>query len=77
MKTGATIHTMNGLNMYPRKISADAAPPKTMGYWENQHLKRGLKADGMPFNVAEEDAAKVASHRKVDPGSSGGGSPLV
>jgi len=72
MKTGATIHTMNGLNMYPRKIDADSPPPKTSGWWEEQHLKRGLKANGMPFGVDDEVEAP-----KVDPGSSGGGVPLV
>ena len=45
MKTGATIHTMNGLNMYLEKSSG---VPRTSGYWEMQHLKRGLSATGMP-----------------------------
>ena len=42
MRTGATIHTMNGLNMNVRKLSKDAEPPATDGWWEKQHLKRGL-----------------------------------
>lgn len=44
MKTGATIHTMNGLNMFVKKSSGI---PST-GYWENEHLKRGFSATGMP-----------------------------
>ncbi|KAL7558028.1 hypothetical protein ACA910_016479 [Epithemia clementina (nom. ined.)] len=87
MKTGATIHTMNGLMMHVKK----AKPPTTthhhqhhhkveqsssmddndatmtmvngdhstttttssstsMGWWEMQHLKRGLSASGRPFD---------------------------
>jgi hypothetical protein len=39
MKTGATIHTMNGLNIYSQKISKDADPPKADRWWEKQHLR--------------------------------------
>lgn len=46
MKTGATIHTMNGLNMYPRESSG---VPETNGWWELQHLKKGMSATGMPI----------------------------
>lgn len=45
MKTGATIHTMNGLNMKVKK--ADGIP-KTDGWWSEQHLSRGLSATGLP-----------------------------
>ena len=48
MKTGATIHTMNGLNMNIRKLDRTLPAPETSGWWEQQHLKRGLKADGTP-----------------------------
>ena len=47
MKTGATIHTMNGLNMNIRKADRAAPPPTSNGWWEKQHLKRGLLANGM------------------------------
>lgn len=50
MKTGATIHTMNGLNMKVRKLSKDT-DIKPTGYWEQQHLKRGLSATGRPFST--------------------------
>ena len=62
MKTGATIHTMNGLQMRVSKVvpttSTSTAPnennngavPKTDGWWEMQHLKRGLNANGRPFD---------------------------
>ena len=46
MKTGATIHTMNGLNMAVHK-SEDI--PETNGWWEMQHLKRGLSGSGKPI----------------------------
>lgn len=36
MKTGATIHTMNGLNM---KVKKAAEIPKSSGWWESQILK--------------------------------------
>jgi cytochrome P450 len=75
MKTGATIHTMNGLNMYPRKISKDADPPKTDGWWENQHLKRGLSENGRPYPT-EEDAVwqttEKTAGRNHSPGDTGG-----
>ena len=50
MKTGATIHTMNGLNMKVRKLSKDTEIKPT-GYWEQQHLKRGLSATGRPYST--------------------------
>jgi hypothetical protein len=54
MQTGATIHTMNGLKMYPKKVTKDDKVPATSGWWEKQHLKRGLSATGMPFKSTEE-----------------------
>lgn len=74
MKTGATIHTMNGLNMYPRKLSKDADPPKTDGWWKKQHLKRGLDENGRPYPT-EEDAVWQTSEKAAerdDIGGSGG-----
>jgi len=56
MKTGATIHTMNGLMMRAKRVAKDAAPPKSDGWWEMQHLKRGLNASGRLYST-EEDAA--------------------
>jgi len=46
MKTGATIHTMNGLNMHVRPLDTSLPPPKTNGWWEQQHLQRGLGPNG-------------------------------
>lgn len=45
MKTGATIHTMNGLNMYVKKSEG---VPETNNWWEKEHLRRGMSASGMP-----------------------------
>lgn len=45
MKTGATIHTMNGLNMYVKKSEG---VPETTNWWEKEHLRRGMSASGMP-----------------------------
>ena len=54
MKTGATIHTMNGLMMKVRRIDSDVTPiPSSDGWWEMQHLKRGLHATGRPFGKAD------------------------
>ena len=47
MRTGATIHTMNGLNMHVKRAEGI---PETNGWWELQHLKRGLSATGMPLS---------------------------
>lgn len=71
MKTGATIHTMNGLNMYPRKLSKDADPPKTDGWWKKQHLKRGLDENGRPYPT-EEDAVWQTSEKAAERDNIGG-----
>ena len=63
MKTGATIHTMNGLNMKLRKVSSDDPVPTSDGWWEQQHLKRGLRETGRPYS-SEEDAAWLSSEHK-------------
>ena len=66
MKTGATIHTMNGLLMNVRpadsnqassSAATEDATPTTTGWWELQHLKRGFSASGRPF----EDLASKGS----------------
>mmetsp|Transcript_22568 Transcript_22568/g.51197 ORF Transcript_22568/g.51197 Transcript_22568/m.51197 type:complete len:731 (+) Transcript_22568:200-2392(+) len=47
MKTGATIHTMNGLNM---KVSLKSEEiPETNDWWAQQHLSRGFSVNGRPF----------------------------
>jgi len=58
MQTGATIHTMNGLNMRVRRVAEDEPIPNTNGWWEQQHLKRGLSASGLPFATTEELSAQ-------------------
>ena len=65
MKTGATIHTMNGLQMKIRTIGEDETLPKTDGYWTKQHLKRGLSANGQPF-ITEEDAETEAKRLNME-----------
>lgn len=61
MKTGATIHTMNGLQMRLRKRSAESPLPIASGWWERQHTSRGLNICGRPYTTKEEAAWEVAS----------------
>lgn len=49
MKTGATIHTVNGLLMRVSAVDKDAPTPSADGWWQLQHLKRGLNANGRQF----------------------------
>lgn len=73
MKTGATIHTMNGLQMRARKIDDSMQGESADGWWEMQHLKRGLSANGRPF------PASMKEERKQDTGGdppSGPGCPM-
>eukprot|EP00592_Proboscia_alata_P008083 CAMPEP_0194357594 /NCGR_PEP_ID=MMETSP0174-20130528/5052_1 /TAXON_ID=216777 /ORGANISM="Proboscia alata, Strain PI-D3" /LENGTH=728 /DNA_ID=CAMNT_0039127681 /DNA_START=354 /DNA_END=2540 /DNA_ORIENTATION=+ len=60
MQTGATIHTMNGLNMYLTKRDLNEPSPPS-GWWEQQHLSRGLDQTGKPFKSSEEAAWQVSS----------------
>jgi hypothetical protein len=72
MKTGATIHTMNGLNMRVRKVSDSDDIPSGDGYWEKQHLKRGLTASGRPYASTEEievQSTHVVDKTRLDPGT--------
>jgi len=67
MQTGATIHTMNGLNMKVQKrapASENDPPPTSTGWWEKQHLDRGLNALGKPYS-SEEEAAWDTQDRSV------------
>ena len=70
MQTGATIHTMNGLKMNVRKLSKDDPPPPTNGWWEKQHLKRGLSASGRPY-PSPDDVSKAGGEREGDAPASG------
>lgn len=90
MKTGATIHTMNGLQMRVRTLDDEEPLPKLDGSWTKQHLKRGLNANGQPF--ASEEEALAESEQKFNmevsipneiswdgddkPEESGGGCPM-
>lgn len=72
MKTGATIHTMNGLNMkVTQHVPSDEPLQLTDGWWERQHLKRGLTASGRPFQSNEEVASQNTPPRPRpdDPGN--------
>ena len=62
MKTGATIHTMNGLNMVVSHKSETNPIPETGDYWVKQHLSRGFSATGRPYETTE-DAAWTTSSR--------------
>jgi cytochrome P450 family 97 subfamily B polypeptide 3 len=78
MKTGATIHTMNGLMMRPRRVDEATTPiPPSDGWWEMNHLKRGFNANGRPFS--REDSASSggsSSKRQQDKGPSSSGCPV-
>jgi cytochrome P450 family 97 subfamily B polypeptide 3 len=71
MKTGATIHTMNGLKMRPKVVADDKIPPAD-GWWEKQHLKRGLSASGRPVKSKEDIATQNLPKKPLpdDPGMS-------
>jgi hypothetical protein len=71
MKTGATIHTMNGLNMRVTRVDPDASLPSSDGYWEKQHLKRGFSACGKPFQTKDsvEHQNLPKKERPDDPGN--------
>ena len=60
MKTGATIHTMNGLQMRLRKRTRESSPGFS-GWWEKQHTDRGLNPFGKPYSTKEEAAWETAS----------------
>ena len=68
MKTGATIHTMNGLMMRATRVEKDAKPPKTDGWWEMQHLKRGLNVNGRLYSKEEKAALQSqGKEQSADP----------
>lgn len=74
MKTGATIHTMNGLMMRPRKLNTNEDNiPASSGWWAKQHLKRGLNANGRPFASGEDIIRQVDPNHKS---SNGEGCPM-
>lgn len=79
MRTGATIHTMNGLMMRARKLDDDSPIPSSGGWWEMQHLKRGFNANGRPFTGTEDSAWRVAEKEataaKQAPSSGADGEP--
>lgn len=70
MKTGATIHTMNGLKMTATRITDETPLPPTNGWWEKQHLKRGLSVSGKPFQSTESvsDQFQPPKPAAADPG---------
>mmetsp|Transcript_32796 Transcript_32796/g.68969 ORF Transcript_32796/g.68969 Transcript_32796/m.68969 type:complete len:762 (-) Transcript_32796:89-2374(-) len=65
MKTGATIHTMNGLNMVVSHRSETNPIPETNDWWVEQHLSRGMDTNGRPY-ASTEDAAWTTSQRQGD-----------
>ena len=54
MKTGATIHTMNGLNMLVRHRDEKDPIPAANDWWVNQHLMRGFNVNGQPYGTTDE-----------------------
>jgi cytochrome P450 len=80
MKTGATIHTMNGLMMRARQVNENEPVQSAEGYWEMQHLKRGLNANGRPYTTEEEavwQTSERLSHKKEEEKPNGeGGCPM-
>lgn len=71
MQTGATIHTMNGLNMRFKRVQDEDPLPATDGWWGKQHLKRGLSISGKPFSSSEEVVTQnqPVRERPDDPGN--------
>lgn len=67
MRTGATIHTMNGLMLSPKTVDqSDDDTAKPSGWWELQHLQRGLNAQGRPYdNTAMEAPTTSSAYRAV------------
>mmetsp|Transcript_15160 Transcript_15160/g.31782 ORF Transcript_15160/g.31782 Transcript_15160/m.31782 type:complete len:772 (+) Transcript_15160:209-2524(+) len=66
MKTGATIHTMNGLNMIVKPRSEANPIPEANEWWGKQHLKRGLNVNGRPYSNNEDTARPKVSREKSD-----------
>lgn len=73
MKTGATIHTMNGLNMVVSHRSDTNPIPETNDWWVQQHLTRGFNVNGRPYAEGQRterksgfDAAWQTSSRQED-----------
>lgn len=54
MKTGATIHTMNGLNMLVRHRDETNPIPAAKDWWVNQHLMRGFNVNGQPYGTTDK-----------------------
>lgn len=78
MQTGATIHTQNGLNMIVKKhIPSEGDEINDDGWWEKQHLKRGLNVDGRPFDTKEDAVwSKFNGNEKKTPLNGSGGCPV-
>ena len=64
MKTGATIHTMNGLNMVVSHRSDTDPIPETNDWWVQQHLSRGYKSNGRPYETKEDAVWTTQSRQK-------------
>jgi len=64
MKTGATIHTMNGLNMMVTHRSETNPIPETGDYWVQQHISRGFSANGRPYTTGEDAAWGSSLHQQ-------------
>ncbi len=64
MKTGATIHTMNGLNMMVISRSETEPIPATNDWWIQQHLGRGFNVNGRPYATTEDAAWITSTHNK-------------
>lgn len=71
MRTGATIHTMNGLQLKPKPVAAadNIDGTKKSGWWELQHLQRGLNAQGRPYekkpNKVNDEPTTSVAYRAV------------
>ena len=66
MKTGATIHTMNGLNMMVTPKSDANHIPATNDWWVQQHLSRGFNVNGRPYATTEDAAWTTSTNKKRD-----------
>lgn len=46
---------MNGLMLRPKIVDQEGEAMQPSGWWEVQHLQRGLNAQGRPYGNEQED----------------------
>jgi hypothetical protein len=64
IKIGATIHTINGLNMLVSCRSQTNPIPAMNDWWVNQHLTRGFNANGWLYASTKNAAWTTSLHQQ-------------